>query len=188
MQYTKQLVTCLRDEAARHNGVVDLMKWVNFLTTDVIGDLSFGEPFGGLDTGKLHPWLETLFTTLKTFSMIREILRLPAPVIKAAMACIPKKMIEHQKGAVVFGAQAAQRRMERTTDRPDFMSYILRHNGEDGKGFVCDSVFSCGTLLTLLTASMSKAELEMAAITFIVAGSETSKLITSQWILPPKKA
>jgi hypothetical protein len=110
------------------------MRWVNFLTTDVIGDLSFGESFGGLDTGKLHPWLETLFTTLKTFTFMREILRLPAPVINAAMACIPKKMAEHHKGAVAFGAQAAQRRMAQTTDRPDFMSYMLKHNEDEGKG------------------------------------------------------
>jgi hypothetical protein len=126
-------VTCLRDEALRNDGVVDILKWVNFLTTDVIGDLSFGESFGGLDSGKLHPWLDTLFTTLKTFTFIREILRRPAPIIKAALACIPKKMIKHQKGAVAFGAQAAQRRMARTTGRPDFMSYILRRNEAEGK-------------------------------------------------------
>ncbi|KAI3325720.1 isotrichodermin C-15 hydroxylase [Xylariaceae sp. AK1471] len=160
LKYTKQFVTRLRDEASRNNGVVDIMQWVNFLTTDVIGDLSFGISFGGLDTGKLHPWLETLFTTIKTFTFIREILRLPAPIIKATMACIPKSMIEHYKGSIVFGAQAAQRRMSQTTDRPDFMSYMLKHNEDEGKG-------------------MSKAELEMAASIFIIAGSETTATMIS---------
>ncbi|KAJ8122814.1 hypothetical protein ONZ43_g1088 [Nemania bipapillata] len=158
--YTDKFVGRLRDEALHHNGVVDLAKWVNFLTTDVIGDLSFGESFGGLATGKLHPWLDTLFTTLKTFTFIREILRLPLPIINAALACIPRAMKDHQKGAVAFGAESARRRIARKTDRPDFMSYMMKHNDDGKKG-------------------MSQAELEMAAITFIVAGSETTATMIS---------
>ncbi|KAI8624412.1 isotrichodermin C-15 hydroxylase [Xylariaceae sp. FL1651] len=154
-QYIVQCVARLLDDASKHNGVVDILRWMNYLTTDVIGDLSFGESFGGLDKGRLHPWLETLFTTLKVFTFIREILRLPSPIIKTAMACIPEQMLEHQKNAVGFGADAVNLRISRETDRPDFISYILRHRGEDGIG-------------------MSQAELEMAAITFIVAGSETT--------------
>ncbi|KAH8202933.1 hypothetical protein TruAng_002879 [Truncatella angustata] len=159
-KYTEQFISCLEVQANNHDGVVDLVKWLNFLTTDLIGDLSFGETFGGLDTGKVHPWLETLFTTLKTFTFMREILRLPPFIIKAAMACIPKEMMEHRQGALAFGAEAVHRRLARQTDRPDFMSYILKHNGEEGKG-------------------MSQAEIEMAAITFIVAGSETTATMIS---------
>lgn len=110
------------------------MKWVNFLTTDLIGDLSFGESFGGLEEGKLHPWLENMFTTLKTFTFMREIIRLPPFIVKAAMACIPKSMIRHRKKAVSFGAEATLRRMALDTDRPDFMSYILRHKGSEENG------------------------------------------------------
>jgi aspirochlorine biosynthesis cytochrome P450 monooxygenase len=114
---------------------VDIVKWVNFLTTDLIGDLSFGETFGGLDTGKVHPWLENLFTTLKTFTFMREILRLPSFIIRLAMAFIPAGMREHRAAAVSFGAEAAKRRIERGSDKPDFMSYLLRHQNDD-KGSV----------------------------------------------------
>lgn len=133
-QYTQKLVRCIGDQAKKHNGVVDIMKWANFLTTDLIGDLSFGESFGGLEEGKLHPWLENIFTTLKTFTFLREIARLPPFIMKAAMACIPKPMIEHRKKALSFGAEAAVRRMALDTDRPDIMSHILRNRGDEGKG------------------------------------------------------
>ncbi|KAI0975219.1 isotrichodermin C-15 hydroxylase [Xylaria arbuscula] len=159
-RYTKLFVKRLRDTSSRNGGIVDIAKWVNFLTTDVIGDLSFGESFGGLDAGKLHPWLDTLFTTLKTFTFIREILRLPSPIIKAALACIPQKMMDHQKAAVAFGAEAVRRRLAQDTDRPDFMSYMVKHNSDGSK-------------------RMSQPELEMAAITFIVAGSETTATMLS---------
>ncbi|KAI1813901.1 isotrichodermin C-15 hydroxylase [Poronia punctata] len=162
VEFTQKFITCLRNEAAapQRDGVVDLVKWVNFLTTDIIGDLSFGETFGGLDTHELHSWLSTMFTAVKAFTFIREVLRLPAPLIKAALKCIPKKMEEKRTNAVAFGAEAAKRRMARTSDKPDFMSYMLRHNEQDGKG-------------------MSKAELEMAATVFIIAGSETTATMIS---------
>lgn len=110
------------------------MKWVNFLTTDLIGDLSFGESFGGLDEGKPHPWLENIFTTLKTFTFMREIIRLPRPFVNAAMACIPKSMIKHRKEALSFGAEAAARRMALGTDRPYFMSHILKGKWDKATG------------------------------------------------------
>ncbi|KAH8894276.1 isotrichodermin C-15 hydroxylase [Thozetella sp. PMI_491] len=159
-QHTDQLISRLRHEAHQSKGVVDFVKWVNLLTTDLIGDLSFGESFGGLNSGKLHPWLEDLFTTLKTFTFIREILRLPSFIVNFAMACIPKEMLEHRKEAVSFGAEAAHRRIARGSDKPDFMSYILKHEGDESRG-------------------MSQAEIEMAAITFIVAGSETTATAVS---------
>ncbi|KAI0391131.1 isotrichodermin C-15 hydroxylase [Xylariaceae sp. FL0594] len=159
-QYTTLFVKRLSETSAARNGVVDFAKWVNFLTTDVIGDLSFGESFGGLEKGKLHPWLEALFTTLKTFTFIREILRLPAPIIRAALACIPQRMRDHQKAAVAFGAEAARRRLAQHTDRPDFMSYMLKSDSEG-------------------LQRMSQSELEMASITFIVAGSETTATMLS---------
>ncbi|TLD10708.1 hypothetical protein PgNI_06547 [Pyricularia grisea] len=159
-QHTDRYIRSLEREAQEADGVVDIVKWVNFLTTDLIGDLSFGEAFGGLESGRLHPWLESVFTTLKVFTFIREFLRLPAWATKLAVACIPKQMLEHQRSAVAFGAEAAKKRIERGSDKPDFMHYILRHEKDDEKG-------------------MSPDEIYMAAITFIVAGSETTATMIS---------
>lgn len=133
-KYTDQFISCLRNELNRANGVVDMVKWVNFLTTDLIGDLSFGESFGGLSSGKLHPWLETVFVTLKTFTFMREIFRLPFFIVNTAIACIPKDMIAHQRSALAFGAQAARRRIEQGSEKPDFMSYILKYRETEHKG------------------------------------------------------
>ncbi|KAI0406620.1 isotrichodermin C-15 hydroxylase [Xylaria palmicola] len=151
----KRFITCLRNEAARNCGIVDITKWVDILAADAIGDLCFGESFGGLDSGQQHPWLRSLFTTTKAFTFAREILRLPAPIIRFALACIPMKMRRHQNAALPFGERAAQRRMGRQTDRPDFMSYMLRNIDDGSEG-------------------MSQAEIDMAATTFIFAGSETT--------------
>ena len=35
-------------------GGIDFVKWFNLLTFDIIGSLAFGEPFGGLESGKFE--------------------------------------------------------------------------------------------------------------------------------------
>ncbi|KAF2186177.1 cytochrome protein [Zopfia rhizophila CBS 207.26] len=135
---------------------ISTLCWLNFLTTDIIGESSFGRRFGGLTDGRLHPWLKTVFWTLMSFTFMRELNTWPA--IKCAVfASIPQKMVEYRKAAMSFSAEAAKGRMEMGTNRPVFMSYILKHNDDGGR---------C-------------AEIEAAAITFIVAGSETMATILS---------
>lgn len=50
-EYVTKFIRGLSKLAATDE-VVNLANWFNFITFDVIGDLSFGEPFGCLDTGK----------------------------------------------------------------------------------------------------------------------------------------
>jgi cytochrome P450 len=43
----------------------DIVKWFNFVTFDVIGDLSFGESFGCLERGDFHFWITLIFEAVK---------------------------------------------------------------------------------------------------------------------------
>lgn len=45
--------------------VFDIVRWYNFITFDVIGDLSFGESFGCLDQGEFHWWPALIFDAVK---------------------------------------------------------------------------------------------------------------------------
>ena len=54
--FVKEKVKIVLDHMKKENtarGCVDVMKWWVFLTTDIIGELSFGEPFGMLEIGKV---------------------------------------------------------------------------------------------------------------------------------------
>jgi cytochrome P450 len=46
---------------SRNNESVDLVQWFSWAVFDFIGDLSFGESFNCLTTGRLHPWLGQAF-------------------------------------------------------------------------------------------------------------------------------
>jgi hypothetical protein len=105
-------------------GVINAVRWFNYLTTDIIGELAFGESFGGL---------ENLFWSLKTFAFFRELSRYPVVIAYAIISfMVPRRQLVHQRNAIVFGAKQARERMKRGTERPDFMSYILQHNDERG--------------------------------------------------------
>ena len=50
---------------ARKGEAFDIVKWFNFVTFDVIGDLSFGESFGCLERGDFHFWITLIFDAVK---------------------------------------------------------------------------------------------------------------------------
>jgi cytochrome P450 len=50
---------------AKRGETFDIVKWFNFITFDVIGDLSFGESFGCLDRGDFHFWITLIFDAVK---------------------------------------------------------------------------------------------------------------------------
>ena len=52
-------------EYASTSEVFDIVRWYNFLTFDIIGDLSFGESFGCLQNGDFHFWITLIFNAVK---------------------------------------------------------------------------------------------------------------------------
>ncbi|KAL9631419.1 MAG: hypothetical protein Q9204_004235, partial [Flavoplaca sp. TL-2023a] len=80
-------------------------------------------------------------------------LRFP-PLHKLAARLVPKRVVQDRLNHDRMSREKVERRLEKTTDGPDFMSYILRHNGTKG--------------------SMSREEMHVNAATFIAAGSETT--------------
>ena len=56
MQYIDLLLAQLR-KLSDEGGPVDMVRWYNFTTFDVLGDLAFGESFGCLRSGGYHPWV-----------------------------------------------------------------------------------------------------------------------------------
>lgn len=54
MSYIDLFIRRLRGYANREEKV-NLEEWLNFLTSDIVGDLAFGTPFGCLEGSKYHP-------------------------------------------------------------------------------------------------------------------------------------
>ena len=53
----KRLVT---HDSSQNTAVVDLLRWLNYTTFDIIGAFIWGSSFGCLEQGVSHPWIEVI--------------------------------------------------------------------------------------------------------------------------------
>jgi cytochrome P450 len=149
MFYVDLLVRRLRENAAESQNMV---AWYNRTTFDIIGDLTFGESFYGLQDQRWHPWVETITEGLEAAGVITALRRYGLEF--ALQFLVPKAKLDKFNRMAVYLKEKVGARLARSIERPDFMSYIMR-NDKEGR-------------------QMSKGELEPNAEVLVVAGSETT--------------
>ncbi|KAJ4346456.1 uncharacterized protein N0V89_010385 [Didymosphaeria variabile] len=138
---------------------VDIMRYINFTTFDILGDLCFGESFGALESEEYSEWMANLFKGVKLVPFVRlarmyPIIGLPFWLLTKIFPQIMAARTMHENHTV----EKTAKRMDTKTDRKDFMSYILKHNDERG---------------------MSREEIMRTSGILIVAGSETTATLLS---------
>ncbi|CZR64538.1 related to cytochrome P450 monooxygenase [Phialocephala subalpina] len=137
----------------------DIVKWYNYTTFDIIGDLAFGDPFHCLETRTMHPWVSMIFSFIKVGSQMRIFAQYP--FLKPLLRLLITKDAQDQiKNSMEFTQTKLQKRLSlgKNLPRKDFLSYILRHNDEKG---------------------MNHQEIIGNSESFIVAGSETTATLLS---------
>jgi len=133
--------------------IVDLTQWFNFLTFDISGDLSFGESFDCLKTGKAHYWVEITQSFGRGLSLVASINHYP-PFHKLLRYVIPQHIYQRQLDHRRMSAEKARKRLDMDVERPDWVSPTKSYN--DQKAVLSDSEW----------------ELNMSILVF--AGSETT--------------
>ncbi|KAI0391864.1 cytochrome P450 [Xylariaceae sp. FL0594] len=59
-------------------GGLDIVVWFNLATFDIIGSLAFGESFGGVKSGEVHPWITRIITAIGQSALADAFRRFPA--------------------------------------------------------------------------------------------------------------
>ncbi|KAJ5583602.1 hypothetical protein N7535_002222 [Penicillium sp. DV-2018c] len=137
---------------------IDITRWFNFTTFDLIGDLAFGEPFGCLSHSKYHWWVLVILDAVKASAYLKIFWFYPflLPLVKVL---IPKHLMKKREDSFKLSVEKIRRRLAMGTARPDFTSYILKH-AKDGKG-------------------LSQSEIDANSAVFVLAGSETTAALLS---------
>ncbi|KAJ6056927.1 uncharacterized protein N7446_007820 [Penicillium canescens] len=171
IDYIVKLVGRLK-EVAESKLPTDMVKWYKLTTFDMIGDLAFGEHFGGLEKSEYHHWVATVgrFTRIIPFLKIMD----AYPVLfKVFLAVMPQSFWKAQAEQAEYTKLTVQKRLNSSIaqDRPDFMDSMLRHRNEKDK--------------------LSEHELESNASVLVLAGSETPADLLSgvtYWLLKTPEA
>jgi cytochrome P450 len=148
--------------------VVDLAAWFNFTTFDVIGDLSFGEPFGCLESSQYHPWVYAILNGVKQFGPIMAIRFHFPPVlfdlIRVLSRVSPKSYFgKHWETQTEFARQKIAKRRRLGESRPDFAEAMLKAKSDDGRMLTEEELASNARLLVLAGSETTATALTGAA-------------------------
>ncbi|KAK1978747.1 cytochrome P450 [Colletotrichum cereale] len=126
--YVDLFMERLRGQATA-GGPVDMVRWYNYTTFDIIGDLTFGESFGCLETSDYHPWVRIVFESIKMASLFNVARGFPvlAPLLKLF---VPKDLVENGKSHKALVREKVDKRMDLGMMRPDFAEAMLRRGAE----------------------------------------------------------
>jgi len=158
--YVDQLVDRLKEVTSKSPKPVDMAKWYNWTTFDVMADLLFGEPFGCLQELRTHKYIDLLFSSLNGFRMYYITQYWPLAKYLGSFI-VSQKTIQQRREYYAWVGSQIKKRAERDTQRPDLMTYILKHGEDKGE------------------AAPSAAWLESNAALMITAGSETTATMLS---------
>ncbi|KAK8045087.1 hypothetical protein PG993_005111 [Apiospora rasikravindrae] len=157
---------------------VDMVAWYNFTTFDIIGDLAFGEPFNCLREAVRHWWIDAVFDLFQDGVFMRAARRFSWPFPRVlAWLFVPKKLVKHRMDQFMFTVERVNRRLQLTTDRPDFLSYILNAEGE--KAMSMEETYVC-TQVLIVAGSETTATALTGATYLLLENPETLERLTAE--------
>ena len=112
---------------------VDLVRWYNYTTFDIIGDLSLGQSFGSLENTEYHLWMSNIFEGIKKLNTLTVVAAFP--LLQAIMSCavmLYPTALEGQRVHKEYTSEAVRKRLASKTENKDFMSYLIRPKDEEG--------------------------------------------------------
>lgn len=145
----------------KRNTPVDLVRYFNYTTFDIIADLTFGESFGCLDSDDYHDFIPAILGALRVVNILQAInyyrtINKIASVFLALLSKIstPVHILFHN-----FVAGKVDKRLAMEMQRPDFITAVMNQTEEKG--------------------GLTEEELKSNSVLFLIAGSETTATMMS---------
>ncbi|KNG45777.1 isotrichodermin c-15 hydroxylase [Stemphylium lycopersici] len=159
-QHVDQLFRCFEEHRVEGQSI-DLGKWFNFFSFDIIGDLSFGESFGNMERKEFHPWIATIlefFVAQHDMAHFRRAYPLLEAMIGPLVKVLAAKIILRHN---TFMRGQIEKRLALEPSRPDFIDG-MKPDVQKGKEILAklreeiDSSFDSEEDITLLSAQRLK--------------------------------
>ncbi|KAJ5588206.1 benzoate 4-monooxygenase cytochrome P450 [Penicillium hordei] len=170
--YVDQLINGLKGATAgkEGEGVVDMVSWYNWTTFDIIADLMFGEPFGCLQDLSTHKYVAVLLESFKSLRILYVLAHFPWLKYFGNLF-LDQRQVQKRKDHLSWVSAQVQKRRDRDTTRPDFMTLILANNGNKGSKLTDEEINSNAFLL--LNAGSETTATLLSAVTFLLLKNPT---------------
>ncbi|PQE23100.1 cytochrome P450 3A17 protein [Rutstroemia sp. NJR-2017a WRK4] len=146
MRYVHLLVDRVQ-EHVDSGKALNIVQWLNFITFDIIGDMTYGESFGSLESSNYHPWVLSIFEGIRADSFIRACRNYPTlgPLVEKLAGSTKGK--ENDELAITKGKVRMDLGIE-PNGRRDFMSYMLKPTRDGDPGLsVIEALSNCPLLV-----------------------------------------
>lgn len=119
--YFELLISRLRDKIRTSAAKVNLTRWYNFTTFDIVSDLCFGESFEMLEKEEYDSWIANIFKGVKTVELLRilrayPIVGTPILYLLQNLPMVTKARRKHRQ----YSQDKAAKRLASVIDRRDF--------------------------------------------------------------------
>ncbi|KAF2993350.1 hypothetical protein E8E13_000832 [Curvularia kusanoi] len=157
MSYVDLLIHKLTLQADQGNPV-DIMRWYNFTTFDIIADLAFGEPLYCLRDSQYHKWVNMIFTSIKavpTLSIRNKYLLFRTWDTLCGLFTDTQAQVNARYEFFDMAKSRVTARLEKDTNRPDFLTFIFANQAKSN-------------------LALSRDEIDVNMVALLLAGSETT--------------
>ncbi|KAL6161407.1 hypothetical protein ACJQWK_08592 [Exserohilum turcicum] len=156
---------------------VDLTQWLNFVTFDISGDLTYGESWGCVEKGKAHPWVEIAQDFGKGLALIGSVNRYP-PIDKILRYIIPKRILQRSMDHRKMSIEQAKKRISLNVERPDWVTPTKKYS--DQKDPFTDMEWGLNLMVVAFAGSETTASALTAIMRMLVQNKGALHRLTSE--------
>lgn len=127
------LVQRLRERGENGAKSLNMTKWYEWATFDIIGNLALGESFECLKRSGSHPYVDNILNSLKFLPIRQAMHYFPIPAFlrgPLTLVLAPKEVINGDALITNYSREALKKRMSLGSERPDFVEAMLNKGGE----------------------------------------------------------
>ncbi|KAM3420686.1 hypothetical protein BST61_g3940 [Cercospora zeina] len=139
-------------EDRMHRGEkLDMVKWYNCTTFDIMGDLSFNEDLGMLETGEYSEWVKAVFLNVKGGTFIRTVKKVHWLLNVLADQFLVKNQGLQKQAAMHwnYSKQRVDRRLAQRPERTDLWTKFIEKPGREGDGLSMGEHYSNASVFML---------------------------------------
>ncbi|KAF6809469.1 Isotrichodermin C-15 hydroxylase 6 [Colletotrichum plurivorum] len=104
---------------------LDVVRWMEMIAFDVLGEMAFGEGFGCVENEKHHPWMDLILKHLFEVTMVDNLRRIRV-LETLGRWLLPSLTSSVREKHSMYSRQKVQKRLDAEAPRQDFFTHIAK--------------------------------------------------------------